>query len=123
MTESIACLVAYGLESGLVRRFTHHHEGVLNADPDKEAVACVSVELPFTPHKLQEAVNAITGLAAKFGIDNRHCVVDAQGNIVNVILCDPACGDVAPPGHTLVQHSTADTNWKYENGTLKEAKP
>jgi hypothetical protein len=41
----------------------------------------------------------------------RHAVVSPRGEIMNIIEADPSCGDLGEhlaPGHTLLQHPTAE---------------
>lgn len=55
----------------------------------------------------QAELNVITRLNPGSG---RHAVVAANGDVVNVILCDPAIDNIRD--HTLVSHETVITGWR-----------
>lgn len=61
------------------------------------------------PHAMQAIVTGHTGVTPT---GDRHAIVDATGNVVGTVYADPACGDAAPHGHTLVVHATAQVGGK-----------
>lgn len=75
-----------------------------------------------TPNEYKAHRNNMIGfhdhVARKAGHPNRphwsttrHCVVSPRGEVMNIIEADPSCGDLGEhiaPGHTLLQHPTAE---------------
>jgi hypothetical protein len=52
----------------------------------------------------------------------RHALVSPRGEIMNIIEADPSCGDLGEhlaPGHTLLQHPTAERGMiLFDNGKI-----
>ncbi len=63
---------------------------------------------------LQAYVTQQTGLVPA---NDRHAIVDAQGNVLGAINADLACGD-GYPGMTLVPDASAGPGWTYLNGVF-----
>lgn len=47
-----------------------------------------------------------------------YCLIDAAGNVVNVILYDGISPYKPPEGLTLVQSDVAGIGWTYANGVF-----
>lgn len=48
----------------------------------------------------------------------RNAVIDANGNIVNIVDVEIGAEWSPPEGHTLVQSDTACIGWTYANGSF-----
>lgn len=57
---------------------------------------------------LQDQINEITG---KTPIKARYAVINADGDVTNVISCEPELGD-SVEGHTLVESPVARIGWR-----------
>ena len=78
----------------------------------RHAAACHELEVFATiPHHIYHAfehvdhIHAHLGLKGKPGEHDRHAIVDDEGNVVGVTLCDPAID--THPTHHYVPHQTA----------------
>lgn len=59
---------------------------------------------------IQDAVNVVTGLSPTTE-DRAVMIEDESGAVTSSHFVDPACGDQAFPGHTMVSHSNAVPGW------------
>lgn len=67
----------------------------------------------------QAAVNAHTGMDPDVAKADWYVAVDALNNIVEAMVCDPACGDTHPGGLMLVKAPWgANESWTYDGVTL-----
>ena len=76
---------------------------------------------PIPLHPTVDAHVTATAGVPLADAQDRYCVIDARGNIVGVVIADPACGDLGEHhgvGCTLVAHPTADERWSYAAGVF-----
>jgi hypothetical protein len=104
-------MIIYSSLSGRIRRIINDPT---SSPQDMEAMHPrrtneVSAHLPMgAVDTLQGQINAITG---KTPIDSRYAVINADGDVTNVISCEPELGD-SVEGHTLVESPVARIGWR-----------
>lgn len=65
--------------------------------------------MPWTSMaEVQAAVEQVTGIPVG---NDRYVCVDHNGEVDQVLRCDPECGDLVQ-GHTMERHDTARVGWR-----------
>lgn len=108
-------VVIYSVRTGRIRRFIT--DGVQDdasllvnhAPGDGEAAKLgMAIETYASLEALQADLNKLTGLTP---VNDRYVAVNADGEIDQIIIADPACGD-AISGYVLIAHDSARIGWR-----------
>lgn len=115
--------VVYSKASGFIRRYVVSDDSAI-VDEYQLLEGEALLKLPVPDGVTKEALTAaaVEHLTAMFGKPPsapRCAVIDANGNVVSVIMADPAVDLV--PGMTLVLSDEAHTGWTWtkESGFVK----
>jgi len=123
-------LAVVSRKTGALRRTIDDDTGY---DEHEKNIHSGEVAVYITPNEYKEYAGDVMGfhdfVAQKVGFKQRphwsttrHCLVSPRGEVMNIIEADPSCGDLGEhlaPGHTLLQHPTAEKGMiVFQNGKV-----